>query len=142
MTSKNKCIEISIPSSSEYVGVVRLAISGVASRCNFTVDEIEDLKIAVNEACTNAVVHAYNGKTGTVTVRCYPKHNELAVEVADQGAGFNVKEVLARAGKSTPSGKRPSLGLGLTFIQNLMDSTKIQSAPRKGTTIRFTKKHR
>lgn len=52
-------IEMKVPAQPEYVGIIRLTLSGVASRMGYTYDEIEDLKIAVSEACTNAVQHAY-----------------------------------------------------------------------------------
>lgn len=131
-------IEIKFPSKSEYVGVVRLAVSGLGNRCNFTIDEIEDLKIAVSEACTNAVLHGYKGKSGEVTVRCQPKKNELTVEVIDKGVGFNPKKTKTGSGTKTSA---PSLGLGLTFIKSLTDKLEIISVPKKGTTIRFKKKH-
>ncbi|HEX6923454.1 MAG TPA: ATP-binding protein, partial [Bacillales bacterium] len=51
--------EMTVPAQPEYVGVVRLTASGVANRAGFTYDEIEDIKVAVSEACTNAVNHAY-----------------------------------------------------------------------------------
>ena len=58
-TASKDSLEIRFPSRREYVGVVRLAISGIAQRCNFTIDEIEDLKIAVTEACTNVIEFYY-----------------------------------------------------------------------------------
>ncbi len=131
-------IEIRFPSRKEYVGVVRLAISGLGQRCNFTIDEIEDLKIAVTEACTNAVVHAYKGKVGEIVVRCFPAKNVITVEVSDRGVGFNPKTVVPGAkGK----GKTPSLGLGLTFIKSVTNDLKIKSVPKKGTSLTFRKKH-
>ena len=136
--AKKDVIEIRFPSRKEYVGVVRLAVSGLGQRCNFTIDEIEDLKIAVTEACTNAVVHAYNGKPGEIVVRCYPAKNILTVEVNDSGIGFNPKKIVPGAkGKD----KAPSLGLGLTFIKSLTHDLKIKSAPKKGTSLTFRKKH-
>lgn len=136
--AKKDVIEIRFPSRKEYVGVVRLAISGLGQRCNFTIDEIEDLKIAITEACTNAVVHAYNGKPGEIIVRCHPAKNTLTVEVNDKGVGFNPKTVVpGTKGK----GKTPSLGLGLTFIKSVTNDLKIKSVPKKGTTLTFRKKH-
>ena len=64
-------IEIRVPAKAQYVGVARLAISGLASRLGFTYDEIEDLKIASSEAITNAVQHAYKeDEEGEVVVGC------------------------------------------------------------------------
>ena len=64
MSNEPVKVELSIPSISEYVGVARLAVAGVASRLKFTHEEIEDIKIAVSEACTNAVQYAYGEGTG------------------------------------------------------------------------------
>ena len=140
MAKNPDVIEIRFPNRSEYVGVVRLAVSGLAARCNCTIDEIEDLKIAVTEACTNAVLHGYNGKSGQGLVRCLPGANELTVEVIDQGVGFNVKKALANAGQGSKN-TTPGLGLGLTFIQTLMNEMKVSSTLKNGTTVRFKKIH-
>ena len=141
MATAKDMLEIRFPSLREYVGVVRLAVSGIAQRCNFNIDEIEELKICVTEACTNAVIHAYNGKPGEIVVRLLPKKNELTVEVSDKGIGFNVKHIGTAKVQQNRSKKTPGLGLGLTFIKSLTNDLKIKSVPKKGTTITFRKRH-
>lgn len=86
MSTSVDYIEMKIPAEPEYVGIVRLTLSGVASRMGYTYDDIEDLKIAVSEACTNAVQHAYKDENkGEVSVRFGVFEDRLEVIVADQG---------------------------------------------------------
>ena len=68
-------VKLTVPAVSDYIAVVRLAIAGVAARMNFSVDEIEDIKVAVSEACTNVVRHAYQSGThskitGEIEIEC------------------------------------------------------------------------
>ena len=137
MNDDNK-VSITIPSSSEYVGVVRLAISGIATRMNFTVEEIEDIKIAISEACTNAVQHAYPNKTGHIDIKSTIDDDKLTIEVSDQGVGFDTS-ILGSKEQREKSEKKLGLGLGLTFIKNLMDDANVYSSVGKGTTITMIK---
>lgn len=137
--SKVDRLEFTMPSSSEYVGVMRLAISGVATRLNFTIEDIEDIKIAISEACTNAVQHGYdNEEKGRVTVTCDVCPDRLEIRVHDEGSGFE-PSILGTAEQQRSSEAKLGLGLGLTFIQNLMDDSEVISEPGKGTTIRMVK---
>jgi serine/threonine-protein kinase RsbW len=137
MNDDNK-VSITIPSSSEYVGVVRLAVSGIATRMNFTVEEIEDIKIAISEACTNAVQHAYPTTPGHINITSCIEDDKLTIEVSDKGVGFDTN-ILGSKEQREKSEKKLGLGLGLTFIKNLMDEADVQSQVGKGTTIRMTK---
>ncbi len=134
-------VEIKIPCQSEFVGVVRLAVSGIASRMNFSVEDIEDIKIAVSEACTNCVQHAFpNQADGSVLIECRMTKEALIIDVIDSGKGFDPKTVKSEKLKSPSNDPdRVGLGLGLTFIKSLMDKAEFISAPGKGTTIRMTK---
>ena len=132
-------LEFTMPSSSEYVGVMRLAISGIASRLNFTIEDIEDIKIAISEACTNAVQHGYGNEVGgRVTVVCDVHPDKLEIQVKDSGSGFETS-ILGTDKQKEASEAKLGLGLGLTFIKNLMDDSEIISEPGKGTTIRMIK---
>jgi len=131
-------IEIKIPNQSEYVGVVRLAISGIANRMNFSVEDIEDIKIAVSEASANAVRYAYtNTKIGYIDITCIPEKDQLEIIIKDSGIGFDLKN------PHKPKKQKeevPNLGLGLVFMQSLMDKVNMSSAPNKGTTVHLIKK--
>ena len=137
-------VEFSIPCMSDYVGVVRLAVSGLATRMNFSIEEIEDIKIAVSEACTNSVQYAFDKpENERVFISFNLFKDKLEIIVKDNGKGFETNQL-----ERIPIEERniddidesiPRLGLGITFIKSLMDETKITSEPGKGTTIQMAK---
>lgn len=137
-------VEFSIPCMSDYVGVVRLAVSGLATRMNFSIEEIEDIKIAVSEACTNSVQYAYdNPLDERVFITFNLFKDKLEIIIKDNGKGFEIDQL-----ERTPIEERnleeidenvPRLGLGITFIKSLMDETKITSEPGNGTMVQMAK---
>jgi serine/threonine-protein kinase RsbW len=134
-------IEIKIPAKPEYIGVVRLTISGIASRMGYTYEEIEDLKIAVSEACTNAVQHAYDKNVGgDVVVGCGIYEDKLEMMVVDNGKSFNFKQTKKDLGPYTESSTVDQLtegGLGLYLIDTLMDEVRVLNHP--GVTVFMVK---
>ncbi len=134
-------IEMKIPAKPEFIGIMRLTISGIASRMGFSYDDIEDLKIATSEACTNAVQHAYKDKEdGEITVGFGLYENRLELVVSDSGESCNFEEVRQGLG---PYGKEEQIeflregGLGLYLIETLMDKVKIHQ--NSGVTVYMTK---
>lgn len=126
-------VEIRIPSDADYVRLVRLALAGLGARLKFSYDEIEDLKLAVTEACNNAILHAADGKG--VRVRCEQVHGYLEITVTDAGPGFRgdpreaaLKEELAEN------------GLGFFLMQALMDEVACEPAGERGTVVRLRKR--
>ncbi|GHH98766.1 anti-sigma B factor RsbW [Neobacillus kokaensis] len=122
-------IEIKVPAKPDYVGVIRLTLSGICSRMGYTYEEIEDMKIAVSEACTNAVQHAYGMDEGgevTVGFGLYP--DKLEIMVADSGKSFNFLETRNELGPYTETSTVEQLtegGLGLFLIETLMDEVRV-----------------
>ena len=141
MTKKLE-ISLQIPALAEFVGVARLAISGVAARMNFTIDEIEDIKISISEACTNVIQHAYeenlDPQKDIIDIKIYVDGDQLEIIVKDFGKGFDVS-IVGTAEQKKKSTEKMGLGLGLTFIQSLMDHADFQSSEGKGTTIQMKK---
>jgi serine/threonine-protein kinase RsbW len=138
-----------IPARSEWVRVVRLATAGVAARLGFSYDEVEDLKLAVAEACNNAILHGNASAEKSeqiapddavfVTVRWTILPDRLLVSVSDEGR-------LSAAGLSLPDPKtladEPELregGMGLLLIQTLMDEVELESGPHADTTLHMVK---
>ena len=124
-------IELRIPSKAEWVSVARLAIAGVASRLDFSVEDIEDLKLAVAEACTNCVQHAAD--RDEVRIACEISQNEIKITVEDKGAG-------AVNGAQQPpaqSGEPKVGGLGVFLIRSIMD--EVTYDVRQGTKLVMTK---
>ncbi|GAB4074255.1 anti-sigma B factor RsbW [Barrientosiimonas marina] len=122
-------IEMKIPAKADYVGVVRLSISGIASRLGFAYDAIEDLKVAVSEAITNAVEHAYNKNgEGEVTIGFGLYQDRLETVVADHGDHFDLNELKGGVGPYKGSESVEELqenGFGLFLIDALMDKLEI-----------------
>lgn len=134
-------IEMTVPAKPDYVGVVRLSISGVANRMGFTYEDIEDLKVAISEAITNAVTHAYdNLDDGEVTVGFGVYENRLEVMVADRGGSFNLDEIKGGIGPYERSESVEDLregGFGLFLIDTLMDKVEINN--EDGVVVLMTK---
>jgi serine/threonine-protein kinase RsbW len=133
-------IELKIPAKPEFVGVVRLLISGVASRMGFSYDEIEDMKLAVAEACNNAATHAYKHQEGQMIIGCQSYEDRLEIIVIDHGDSFDISHVHQRV---RPICREMSVehlnegGLGLFLIDTLMD--KVEFSSDAGIMIMMTK---
>ncbi|MFC3418818.1 anti-sigma B factor RsbW [Salinicoccus hispanicus] len=134
-------IEMKFPSSAEYVGLIRLTLSGVLSRAGASYDQIEDSKIAVSEAVTNAVKHAYGeDETGEVLIGFAIYSDKVEIIVADHGQSFNYEAVKEELGPYSEDDNVNYLregGLGLFLIETLMDEVYLKKDP--GVTISMTK---
>jgi serine/threonine-protein kinase RsbW len=124
-------IEMRVPAKAEYVGVVRLSLSGIANRLGFSYEDIEDLKVAVSEAVTNAVTHAYDHEEeGEVTIGFGVYENRLEVMVADHGTSFKMSEIKDRIGPQEETDSIEEVregGFGLFLINALMDKVQINN---------------
>lgn len=120
------------------VGVARLLVAMVAAQADFTVAEVDEIKLAVSEAVTNAVIHGYGGQPdNTVRVEIALANNHLEVIVADEGRGIDdITLAMQPAVSSDPD----RMGLGFCFMESHMDSLEVESAPGRGTRVRMTKK--
>ena len=134
-------LELKVPCDPRYISVVRLVVAGMGAQAGLTVDDIDDMKVAVSEACTNTIDHAFAAEeSGPVSepilIRFSPRPGELRVEVEDIGQGFEPDRV--KLDLSQP----PSVegGLGLYLIHQLADSVQVQSAPGSGTKVIMTKR--
>lgn len=124
-------IKMEIPANPDYVSILRLTTSGIANKLGFSMDDIEDMKVAVSEACTNAVKHSEDNK---VNIRFNLLENGIEIEIKDNGKGYDVNSIGA-PDLSTPK----ESGLGIFIIQTLMDEVNIESKGNQGTTIKMTK---
>jgi len=127
-------IQFKLPAKPEYVGVIRLTLSGVANRMGFSYEAIEDLKIAISEATTNVVSHAYeNEYSGELNIGFAIYEDRLEVMVSDQGTGFDLQEVKERIGpvsrkeEMKPVADLREGGFGLFLINTLMDEVQINN---------------
>jgi serine/threonine-protein kinase RsbW len=128
-------VRLTIPAKAEYIMLGRLALTSLARVQELADEELSDLKLALTEACTNAVRHAYADGGGAVEInyRLYP--DRIVVEVSDTGGGFS---------PSQPSEIEEDLltegGLGIAIIQALADELEIGERPGGGSTLRFVKR--
>lgn len=132
-------MELKFLSVPENEGFARVAVSAFAVQLNPTLDVLADIKTAVSEAVTNAIVHAYPDTLGKVQMklRLYPE-GELEVIVRDWGVGIPDVEK-ARAPLFT-TGNEERSGMGFTIMESFMDTLRVRSKPGKGTAVTLRKK--
>ena len=124
-------IKMEISANPDFVSIIRLTTSGIANKIGFSIDDIEDMKVAVSEACTNAIKYS-DDKSVSITYTIL--ENGLDIEIKDNGKGYDVESI------ATPDLTQPKEnGLGLFIIQTLMDDVKIESKDNQGTIIKMTK---
>ncbi len=126
-------LRIEFFSRPENVGLARVALAAFAAQLDYTITEIDDLKGAVSEAVSNAIIHGYgNDPDHVVKIVAYLREGELEIVVEDRGYGIpNIDEAL-RPGVSTVPER---LGLGFSFIRSFVDRLEIISDPGKGTRV-------
>lgn len=133
-------IRVDFPSLGENEAFARLVISAFLLPLDPTVEELADVKTAVSEAVTNAIVHGYAQRRGTVRLHAFLyEDNTLRVDVIDNGCGIADVEQARKPFFSTLAAQERS-GMGFTIIESFMDNTEVFSQPGKGTTVRMTKK--
>lgn len=119
----------------------RLAVSGFILPLDPTVEELADVKTAVSEAVTNAIVHGYAGGRGTVRLNAgYTRHGELRVDVIDHGCGIADVEKARQPFFTTAAGDQERSGMGFTVMESFMDDVEVESAPGRGTSVRLAKR--
>jgi serine/threonine-protein kinase RsbW len=117
---------LKVPAQAEFVDLIRLNLYGIASKMMFSFEDIEDMKVAVSEACNNAVLHANGGEEGTIEVTFARTVSELTITVRDCGLNFELPTNTAAAshhGKTIDEIK--SGGLGIYLMKALMDRVEV-----------------
>ena len=141
MLNYQNYIKLEFPAKSVNEGFARAAVAAFASQLDPTLGEIGDIKTAVSEAVTNAVVHAYPEKLGMVMLRVRILPDErLEIVVKDHGVGIPDVEK-AKTPLYTTGGEERS-GMGFTIMESFKDTVKVKSAPGKGTTVTMCRRIR
>lgn len=123
-------VHLTLPARPEGVAVVRQALSGIADALDFDAAVLADMKMAVSEACTNVVVHAYDDADGVLEVDMTADEVGLMIEVRDHGIGIRPQV--------NPARDVPALGLGLPLIAALSDSFELHGNAGRGTEVRMS----
>lgn len=127
---------LEFPSLPANVQFARMAVALFASQLDFTVDQVEEVKVAISEAVSNAVIHGYKNAPGAVRINALLYLDRLQVIVSDNGAGIADVIWAMQPAHTTDSSR---MGLGLVFMQEYMDHLCIDSALGKGTRVSMTK---
>lgn len=132
-------IKMDFPARSVNEGFARAAAAAFAVQMDPTLEELGDIKTAVSEAVTNAIVHAYPDSIGNVTLRLrILEGNVLEILVRDKGCGIpDVKKAME---PMFSTGGEERSGMGFTIMDSFMDGLRVRSAPGKGTTVTMSKR--
>jgi serine/threonine-protein kinase RsbW len=135
MTAEAHSVRLTIPAKAEYISLGRLALTALAGVRRLPDETLHDLKLALTEACTNSVRHAYqDGREGNVEIIYELEPDRLAVEIGDEGSGF---EPAAHA--EGLEGELEEGGLGIAIIRAVSDEVEIGPRASGGSRLRFVK---
>lgn len=134
MDPSERSVRLIMPAKAEYITLGRLALTALARVRPLSEETLSDLKLALTEACTNSVRHAYGGRVGTVEIVYQLEPDRLVVDVLDDGNGFQA-DVVGRTG----NGDLTEGGLGIAIIRAVADEVEIGPSESGGSRLRFVK---
>ncbi|MBC5690527.1 anti-sigma F factor [Mediterraneibacter sp. NSJ-55] len=131
-------MEIIFDSRSSNEGFARVAVASFMTQLNPTVEEVSDVKTAVSEAVTNAIIHGYENEIHKISIFCQIEENQISVIVEDTGKGIeNVEEAMQPMYTTKPELERS--GMGFAFMEAFMDSVEVESEIGQGTKVKMKK---
>ncbi len=134
----NNEMKVEIISKSSNESFARVVVAAFVSQLDPTVEELADIKTAVSEAVTNAIIHGYENSIGTITIHCKLIGNTIEIVVQDNGKG--IKDItLARQPLYTSQPELERSGMGFTVMETFMDDVKVESNNDTGTRVSMTK---
>ena len=137
--NRPEVLRMEIESLSRNEEFARVVVSVFMARMNPTLEELDDVKTAVSEAVTNAVIHGYQGNGGIIYLEVKILGQELTVTVKDTGIGIpNIPQAMEPMFTTDPEGERS--GMGFSFMEAFMDEVSVESKPDKGTVVTMKKK--
>ena len=136
----NNQMELMFVSKAENEAFARMVISAFLIQINPTMSMISEVRTAVSEAVTNAVVHGYDSKQGKIILRAELNRDQvLTIDVEDFGCGIeDVRQAMQPF--FTTQAERERTGIGFSLMQSFMDEVKVYSSPGSGTTVRLIKR--
>jgi serine/threonine-protein kinase RsbW len=131
----DRAVRLTIPAKAEYITLGRLALTALAEVQPFSEETLSDLKLALTEACSNSVRHAYGGgREGVVEIVYDVTPERVSVEVCDDGEGFTLADV-----EDGGNGDLSEGGLGIAIIRAVADEVEIGERESGGSRLRFVK---
>ena len=136
--SRNE-MKVEFDSISANEAFARVTVAAFMAQMNPSMEEVADVKTAVSEAVTNAIIHGYGGEVHKITISGVIEEQRLSLEIADQGIGIeDVKKAMQPLYTSRPELERS--GMGFLFMEAFMDEVHVTSKPGEGTTVVMKKK--
>ena len=127
-------LKIEFLSKSKNESLARVIASAFMSQLDPTLEELADVRTAVSEAVTNAIIHGYENKKGKIAMECILIDNTIEIKITDKGKGIDDLD-LAMQPMYTSKPELERSGMGFTVMQSFMDFLEVRSVPGKGTTI-------
>lgn len=119
-------------------GFARVAVAAFLTQLNPTLEEVSDVKTAVSEAITNAIVHGYEGEVHKIWIECQVKEQEITISVIDHGKGIeDIEKAMEPLFTTKPEMDRS--GMGFAFMEAFMDDVSVTSKLGEGTTVKMKK---
>lgn len=132
-------MEVRFDSRSENEGFARVAVAAFMTQMNPTLEEVEDVKTAVSEAVTNAIIHGYEKEKGQITITAKIEGNTFYIEIKDNGIGIpDIEEAMSPLFTTKPNEDRS--GMGFVFMEAFMDEVKVESKVNEGTIVKMKKR--
>lgn len=131
-------MQLIFDSRSSNESFARVTVAAFMTSLNPTVEEVSDVKTAVSEAVTNAIIHGYESEVHDVYIRCRTEKNTLYIEIEDKGKGIEDVEAAMEPLFTT----KPDLdrsGMGFSFMEAFMDELEVISRPGQGTVVKMKK---
>ncbi|MDO5390043.1 MAG: anti-sigma F factor [Eubacteriales bacterium] len=120
-------------------GFARVAVAAFCTQLNPTLEEVADIKTALSEAITNAIIHGYEGEVHKIRLECKVENRSISIKVTDWGKGMeNIQKAMEPLYTTKPELDRS--GMGFAFMEAFMDELQVESKPGEGTTV-FMKKN-
>lgn len=131
-------MELIFDSLSANEGFARVAVAAFMTQLNPTLEEVADVKTAISEAVTNAVIHGYENEVHKIFIRCSVKEQTIFIEIEDHGTGMeDVKKAMEPLFTTKPEMERS--GMGFSFMEAFMDDICVESVPNEGTIVKMQK---
>lgn len=134
---KKNLLELKFSSLAENVGITRMLIASVGAQLDLSLNDIEELKVVVSEAVSNAIIHGYANEADKLVHLTVEQNPEtLKIIVKDEGCGISdIEQALQPAFSTDPE----RMGLGFVFMQSFMDELQVESVVNQGTTVTMIK---